>query len=152
MMKIYFSFSHQASEIRLQDAHERLLSYDQRTSEQTKLIAELTAKAEQHNDTMEGLREKWHGSSAENRALNSRVDSSERRLRELEEQNRELMSIASKKEESAQRLQNRVEELIQEVSSLTAQLEGSRSDSKRHTEHIKDRAASKVWWMEWYCW
>ena len=93
---------------------------------------------------MEGLREKWHGSSAENRALNSRVESSERRLRELEEQNREMMSIASKKEENIQRLQNRVEDLLQEVSSLTAQLEANRSDSKRQTEHLKDRAATKV--------
>ena len=93
---------------------------------------------------MEGVREKWHGSSAENRALNSRVESSERRLRELEEQNREMMSIASKKEENVQRLQNRVEDLLQEVSSLTAQLEASRSDSKRQTEHLKDRAATKV--------
>ena len=93
---------------------------------------------------MEGVREKWHGSSAENQALNSRVESSERRLRELEEQNREMMSIASKKEENVQRLQNRVEDLLQEVSSLTAQLEASRSDYKRQTKHLKDRAATKV--------
>ena len=120
------------------------MAYDQRSSEQTKLIAELTAKAEHHSEAMEGLREKWHGSSAENRALSTRVESTDRRLRELEEQNRDLMTISGKKEENAQRLQNRVEDLVQEVSSLTTQLETSRSDSKRQSEHLKDRAASKV--------
>lgn len=134
----------QATEIRLQDAQERLVAYEQRASEQTKLIAELTAKAEQHSVTMEGLREKWRDSSAENRALSTQVDSSDRRLKDVEEQNRDLMSIASKKEENIQRLQSKVEDLVQEVSSLTAQLETSRSDSKRQTEHLKDRAASKV--------
>lgn len=121
-----------------------MIAYDQRSSEQTKLIAELTAKTEHHSEAMESLREKWHGSSAENRSLSSRLENSERRLREVEEQNRELMSVASRKEESVERLQSRVEELIQEVSSLTAQLEGARSDAKRTQEHIKDRAASKV--------
>lgn len=120
------------------------MSYEQRTSEQTKLIAELTAKAEQHSEAMEGLREKWHDSSSENRALSTRVETSDRRLREVEEQNRDLMSITSKKEENVQRLQSKVEDLIQEVSSLTTQLETSRSDSKRQTEHLKDRAASRV--------
>lgn len=120
------------------------MAYDQRSSEQTKLVAELTAKAEHHSETMEGLREKWHGTSAENRALLSRVESSERRLREVEEENRELLTATSKKEDNLQRLQNRVEDLVQEMSSLRAQLEESRSEAKRHSEHLKDRAASKV--------
>jgi chromosome segregation ATPase len=121
-----------------------LIASDQRSSEQTRLIAELTAKTEHHGEAMESLREKWHTSSAESRSLSSRLESSERRLREMEEQNRELMSVASRKEENVERLQSRVEELIQEASSLTAQLEGARSDAKRTQEHIKDRAASKV--------
>lgn len=120
------------------------MTYDQRTSEQTKLIAELTAKAEHHNEAMESLRDKWHDCNAEKKTLSSQVDISNSRLRDVEEQNRELMAIASKKEENVQRLQSRVEELIQEVSSLSAQLETNRSDSKRHSEHLKDRAASKA--------
>ena len=41
-------------------------------------------------------------------------------------------------------LQTRIEELLQEVSSLSTQLESSKSDARRHVEQIKDRAASKV--------
>ena len=93
---------------------------------------------------MENLREKWHSATADSRSLSSRLESSERRLREVEEQNRELMSVAGRKEESIDRLQSRVEELLQEVSSLTGQLENSRSDAKRAQEHIKDRAEAKV--------
>ena len=67
-----------------------------------------------------------------------------RRLQDSDQQNRELVAISGKKEESIQRLQHRVEELLQEVASLTAQMETSKGESRRHVEQIKDRAAGKV--------
>ena len=50
----------------------------------------------------------------------------------------------SSQEVSVPVLQTRIEELLQEVSSLSTQLESSKCDGRRHVEQIKDRAASKV--------
>ena len=128
----------------MKDAQERMLAYEQRASEQTRMLAELSSKSQQHDGKMDSLKEKWHYATAENKTLSARLDATEKRLVESDEHNRELMSITSRKEETIQRLQGKVEELTQEVSSLSGQLEDNRSDAKRQTSQLKDRAASKV--------
>lgn len=121
-----------------------MLAYEQRASEQTRMLAELSSKSQQHDEQMDSLKEKWHCSTAENRTLSARLEAAEKRLTESDEHNRELMSITSRKEETIQRLQGKIEELTQEVASLSGQLEDNRSDAKRQTSQLKDRAASKV--------
>ena len=67
-----------------------------------------------------------------------------RRVQEAEQQNRELMSLAARKEEGVQKLQGRVEELLHTASSLSGQLEAGRADSRHQLEQAKDKTASKV--------
>lgn len=120
------------------------MSYEQRAADQTRLIAELNAKLDQTNSTMDNVRDKWHESTGENRSMVARLEVQERRLQDTEQQNRELMEIAGKREDAIQKLQGRVEELVREVSSVTSKYEMAKSDYRRQTEQNKDRAASKV--------
>ena len=134
----------QATESRLKDTEDRLLSYEQRTADQTRLVAELNAKLDQTNSTMDSVRDKWHESAGENRSLMARLEVQERRLQDTEQQNRELMEIAGKREDAIQKLQGRVEELVREVSSITSKHEMAKSDYRRQAEQNKNRADNKV--------
>ena len=67
-----------------------------------------------------------------------------RRVQEAEQQNRELMSLAARKEEGVQKLQGRVEELLHTASSLSGQMEAGRADCRHQLEQAKDKTASKV--------
>ncbi len=93
---------------------------------------------------MDEVRDKWHESSGESRAMAARLELQERRLQETEQQNRELAEMVGKKDEDVQRLQGRVEELLRDVAAANSQQELSKSGYKRQVEQTKDRAASKV--------
>ena len=76
--------------------------------------------------------------------MESQSVTAEQKRQEVEQQNRELIGISGRKEEMVQRLQARVEELVQEMATLSAQLDSSKAEARRHTDQIKDRAANKV--------
>ncbi len=120
------------------------MEQDQRSGEQTRMIAELTVRAEQGAATIDSLKEKLHEAVAERRAMETRLASSDRRQSEVEQQNRELMGISGRKEDMVQRLQKRIEEQTQEVATMSAQLEAGKADSRRHAEQVKERATAKV--------
>ena len=120
------------------------MEHDQRSGEQTRLVAELSVRAEQGVATIDSLKEKLHEAVADRRAMETRLASSDRRQNEMEQQNRELMGISGRKEDMVQRLQKRVEELTQEVATMSAQVEAGKTDARRHTEQVKERASAKV--------
>ena len=134
----------QSSELRLSETQERLMTHEQRCGEQSKLIAELTVKAEQNAGLAESLKEKLHQAASDQRNLEGRLAAAEEQRQEAEQQRRELMGISGRKEEMVQRLQGRVEELVQELAGLSAQLEAAKADARRQADHIRDRASSKV--------
>lgn len=134
----------QLTEVHLRDAQERVSSYEQRSLDQAKTIAELNARLDQTTSTIDEVRDKWHESTGENRSIMARVEVQEGRIRETEQQNRELMEMMGKKEEEVRRFQMRVEELLRDVASANSNHEVSKSEYKRQLEQIKDRAASKV--------
>ena len=128
----------------MSDAQERLLSHEQQCGEQSRLIAELTVKAEQNVSIVESLKDKLHETMAERRAIEGQLHTLQQKQQDVEQQNRELMGISGRKEDMVQRLQSRVEELVQEVATLAAQAESAKTDSRRQVEQIKERASSKV--------
>ena len=75
---VYICYAIQTAEVRLKDAQERLVSYEQRMAEQTRMLAELTARSEQHSGTAQEMREHWHEVTAENRALTTRAEALEK--------------------------------------------------------------------------
>lgn len=143
-MVIFLLPTTQTSEQRLTDAQERLLGHEQRCGEQTKLIAEMSMKTEQNATIVDSLKDKLHEAVAERRAAEGQLVNAELKKQEAEQRNRELMEISGRKEEMVQRLQSRVEELVQEMAMLSAQVEAGKADSRRHAEHIKERASNKV--------
>lgn len=123
---------------------DRLSCHEERSLTQTKHIAELNSRLDQTTATMDEVRDKWHESTGESKAMAARLEVQERRIQETEQQNRELIDMVGKKEDDTQRLQGRVEELLRDVAATTSQAESSRSGYKRQLEQSKDRAASKV--------
>ncbi|XP_065830108.1 outer dense fiber protein 2-like isoform X2 [Oscarella lobularis] len=132
-----------ASELRLQDAQDRLSSYEKKMADHTQLIGELTAKVESQSQQLDSWRDKWHSLLEENRTLSSQGEGAERKLIDVEQHNRELVSLASRKEESLQKSQTRIEELSHEIGSLKRQLDNSLSDSRRQMDEVKERYAAK---------
>ena len=61
----------------------------------------------------------------------------------MDQQNRELMAITNKKEETIQRLQGRTEEFIREKTTLSSQLDSLRADLHHQTEELRERAATR---------
>ena len=67
-----------------------------------------------------------------------------RRAQEADLQSRDLVAIATKKEEMVQKLQHRIDEQCEEISALRLQLESSKGEAKQLCEQQKDKAAAKV--------
>eukprot|EP00731_Ephydatia_muelleri_P023786 Em0016g57a len=131
------------TEVRLKDSHERLAVMDQQIANQTRLIAELTAKNEQYSKAADEMRVKWHEAMADSRVLSTRMENAEKRAHEVESQNRDLVAIATKKEEVAQKLQHRVDEQCEEIASFRLQLESTKEEAKHLCEQQKDKAVAK---------
>lgn len=93
---------------------------------------------------MESLKGKLHEAMADRRAQEGQLAMTEQKRQEAEQQNRELIGISGRKEEMVQRLQCRVEEVVQEMATQSAQLDASKAESRRYAEQIKDRASNKV--------
>lgn len=131
------------TEVRLKDSHGRLAALEQQIANQTQLIGELTAKSEQHSKTADEMREKWHGSMADNRVLSTRIENAEKRAQEAESQNKDLVAIAMKKEEMIQKLQHRIDEQCEQLTSIRFQMESTKEEAKQLCEQQKEKAVTK---------
>ncbi|KAK3587189.1 hypothetical protein CHS0354_016885 [Potamilus streckersoni] len=132
-----------SSELRLHETEDKVLSYDRKNAENTKLIAELTAKIEHVTQALEQTKEKCHNAQDEQRNMASRCDSLERRLRDSEDKNREMMATLSKREENMHQNSLRLEEKSRENASLTRQLENALTDMRRLQDQNRDAASQK---------
>ncbi|KAJ8300950.1 hypothetical protein KUTeg_022469 [Tegillarca granosa] len=134
-----------STELKLHDSHERMMMYERKNSENTKIIAELTAKVEHVTDSLEQMRNKFHDAQDENRLLNSKIDSIERKLRDSEDQNKELLTNLAKREETIHQNNLRLEEKARENASITRQLENALSDMRRQAEQSRDKSSQKIY-------
>ncbi|GFR89811.1 outer dense fiber protein 2 [Elysia marginata] len=132
-----------ATELRLHEANEKLVTYERRSLDQNKMIAELTAKLEYHSESLEQYKTKASDSQDNNRALQDRNESMERRVKDLENQNLDLQAGQAKLHESVHQESLRTEEKNREIASLTRQLENALSDSRRQGDQLRDRYTSK---------
>ncbi|BFZ20549.1 hypothetical protein BsWGS_23585 [Bradybaena similaris] len=132
-----------ATELRLQEANEKILAHEKRNAEHTKTIAELTAKLEYNSQALDQVQLKCSDSQDSSKCLQSKHESMERRLRELEEKNLELQASQAKLQEALHQDSLRLEEKVRENTSLTRQLENALSDNRRQQEQSRDRYLSK---------
>ncbi|XP_022790538.1 outer dense fiber protein 2-like isoform X1 [Stylophora pistillata] len=132
-----------SSDARLQDSQERILAYERRSNEHAKLISELTQKVETQTDQLEHLREKLRMAQDETRSIQAKNEVLERKLADSDQQNRELIGVISKKEESLYQTQQRQEDLRAENIRLNQQLESSVLDTRRQVDSQKEKALVK---------
>lgn len=132
-----------STDVRLQESQDRLLAYERRSGEHTKLIAELTQKVEMQTDQLEHLREKLRMAQDETRGVQAKNEVLERKLSDTDQQNRELIGVISKKEESLYQSQQRFEDLRAENIRLNQQLESSVLEARRQVDSQKEKALVK---------
>ncbi|XP_071509916.1 outer dense fiber protein 2-like [Diadema antillarum] len=131
------------TEQKLLEATEKLLSHEQKSLDQTKLITELSTKVDHHGSQMELFRQKWMTAEDECRALQAKQDSLQRRLQEADDQNRELHTTLTKREEAVHQAQLRLEEKTRDSTSLTRQLEQSVADNRRLEDEAREKALAR---------
>ncbi|KAK3088919.1 hypothetical protein FSP39_025477 [Pinctada imbricata] len=132
-----------STELRLFESQERMLAYEKKNVENTKLIAELTAKVEHVTEQLDQMRNKYHESQDDNKMLQTKLDGLDRKCRDFEDQNRDIMNNLAKREEALHQTGLRLEEKSRENAGLTRQLENALSDIRRQAEQTRDKASQK---------
>lgn len=79
----------------------------------------------------------------ENRQLQHRVESLERKLEEAGSQNSDLLAVIAKREENIRSNQLHLEEKTKECSLLSRRLEEALDDARQQMSETRERAASK---------
>uniref|UniRef100_A0AAY4CST4 Outer dense fiber protein 2 n=1 Tax=Denticeps clupeoides TaxID=299321 RepID=A0AAY4CST4_9TELE len=131
------------SELQLQEAQDKERAQERKSTELSNVLSELRMKVEQQGSQLEILRHKNIMVLDENKQLQHRVESLDRSLEEATTQNRDLMQVISKREETIQTNQVRLEEKSRECSILTRQLEETLEDARRQVNQTRERAALK---------
>lgn len=131
------------TELKLHDATEKLLSYERRNTDNTKLIAELTAKVENQSDHLDNVKEKLDSVRNEHVGVATHAEVLTRKCHELEEQNRDLLQNCAKREEAIHQLNLRLDEKNHEGQSLSRQLESALHDSRKLAETTRDKISAK---------
>ncbi|XP_053551861.1 outer dense fiber protein 2 isoform X2 [Bombina bombina] len=131
------------TEMKLQECQEQLHEYENKNSELTSIISDLRVRMEQQGDKMESTRDRYQSATEENKLLVLRLEELERKLEDATTQNRELMQVVAKREDSIHQNQLRLEEKSRECASLARQLEAAIEDSRRQVDQTRERASSK---------
>eukprot|EP00794_Sanderia_malayensis_P016219 gene16219-17852_t len=131
------------AEIRLHDAQERVIAYEKRASEHTKLIAELTQKVDSQSEQLERVREKYHGKQDDMKQIQLKYEVTERKLEDTELHRREMMNVVEKREDSIRLLQERLDDQRHENSRLVQQLDTALADARRQADVQKEKTLSK---------
>ncbi|XP_069604167.1 outer dense fiber protein 2 isoform X2 [Ranitomeya imitator] len=131
------------TELKLQDCQDHLQGYEQKNAELSSIISDLRIMMEQQGDKMESTRDRYQSALEENKLQALKLEELERRLDDSGAQNRELLQVVAKREETIHQNQLRLEEKTRECASLSRQLEASIEDSRRQVEQTRDRASSK---------
>ncbi|KAG8010983.1 Outer dense fiber protein 2, partial [Nibea albiflora] len=131
------------SELQLQEAQDRERSQDRRSMELSTTLTDLRMKVETQGSQMELLRQKNKVLLEENRQLQQRVESLERKLEEAGGQNGDLLAVIAKREDTIHSNQLRLEEKTRECSLLGRKLEEALDDARQQMSETRERAATK---------
>ncbi|XP_046844612.1 outer dense fiber protein 2-like [Xenia sp. Carnegie-2017] len=132
-----------ASEHRLQEAHNKIVEYERRTSDHKQLITELTQKVEMQSDQLEETREKWRSAEDCYRDCEKRLESFEAKYEQLMKENRDLIASLSRGDEALKQTQEKLEEKKETVAKLTYQLEAAFADARRQAETLREKNIAK---------
>ncbi|XP_072908494.1 outer dense fiber protein 2 isoform X3 [Hemitrygon akajei] len=128
------------TEHKLQDCQQQLVMYEKKNVDQSSIICDLKMEIEELGGRS---REKCHSMQEENHNLKLKLETLERKLEDVNTQNRELILVVVQREETIHHNQQRLEEKSRECSSLARQLESAIEDARRQVDQTRERAASK---------
>ncbi|KAM6976079.1 outer dense fiber protein 2 isoform 4-T4 [Tautogolabrus adspersus] len=131
------------SKVQLQEAQERERSQERRSKELSTTLTDLRMKVETQSSQMELLRQKNKLLMEENRQLQHRVDSLERKLEEAGSKNSDLLAVVTKREDTIHSNQLRLEDKSRECSLLSRKLEEALEDARQQMSVTRERAATK---------
>ncbi|XP_035810565.2 outer dense fiber protein 2 isoform X4 [Amphiprion ocellaris] len=133
----------QRSQLLLQEAQDRERSQERRSMELNTTLTDLRMKVETQGSQMELLRQKNKVLLEENRQLQQRVESLERKLEDAGSQNSGLLAVVAKREETIHSNQLHLEEKTRECSLLSRKLEEALDDARQQMSETRERAATK---------
>ncbi|XP_063333949.1 outer dense fiber protein 2 isoform X9 [Pelmatolapia mariae] len=121
----------QRSQLQLQEAQDRECSQEKHSLELSTALTDLRMKVETQGSQMELLRQKKKVLLEENRQLQQRVESLERKLKEAGSQNSDLLAVIAKREETVHSNELRLKEKTRECSLLSHRLEEALDDARQ---------------------
>ncbi|XP_063333948.1 outer dense fiber protein 2 isoform X8 [Pelmatolapia mariae] len=133
----------QRSQLQLQEAQDRECSQEKHSLELSTALTDLRMKVETQGSQMELLRQKKKVLLEENRQLQQRVESLERKLKEAGSQNSDLLAVIAKREETVHSNELRLKEKTRECSLLSHRLEEALDDARQQMSETKERVVNK---------
>lgn len=131
------------SELLLQEAQDRERTQERHSMELSTTMTDLRMKVETQGSQMELLRQKNKMLLEENRQLQHRVESIERKLGEAGNQNSDLLAVIAKREDNIRSNQLHLEEKTKECFLLSRKLEEALNDARQQMSETRERAATK---------
>lgn len=133
----------QRSQLQLQEAQDRECSQEKHSLELSTALTDLRMKVETQGSQMELLRQKKKVLLEENRQLQQRVESLERKLKEAGSQNSDLLAVIAKREETVYSNELRLKDKTRECSLLSHRLEEALDDARQQMSETKERVVNK---------
>ncbi|XP_065103309.1 outer dense fiber protein 2b isoform X1 [Paramisgurnus dabryanus] len=131
------------TEEELRETRENMNIQDRKYAEQTSTLSELRIKMEQQGCKIETLQENNLFVLEENKKLKCTVESMERKMEEVNIQNRDLLQVIAKRKETIHNTQLRLEDKTQECDSLYRQVEQAREEAQKQVDQSLERMLSK---------
>uniref|UniRef100_A0A8C4ESN9 Outer dense fiber protein 2 n=2 Tax=Dicentrarchus labrax TaxID=13489 RepID=A0A8C4ESN9_DICLA len=131
------------TELQLREAQDMERNQERRSMELSTTLTDLRMKVETQGSQMDLLRQKNKVLLEENRQLQQRVESLERKLEEAGSQNSNLLAVVAKREDTIHSNQLRLEEKTRECSLLSRKLEEALDDARQQMSETRERAATK---------
>ncbi|KAM4532147.1 outer dense fiber protein 2 [Fundulus diaphanus] len=127
----------------LQEAEDQNRCQERRTEELRTNLTELRLKMETQGHQSDLLRQKNKVLMEENRQLQLRADSLDRKLEEVSGQNSDLLAVVSTRDQTIRSNQRFLEEKNQECSLLSRKLDQALDDARQQISETRERAATK---------
>lgn len=127
----------------LREARDNMHIQDRRNTEQNSTLSELRIKMEQQSCKIENLQEKNLFLLEENMQLKRSMENIDRKMEDVSTQNRDLLQVIAKREETIHTTQLHLEERSRECDSLSRQVEQAREEAHRQVEQSLERVLSK---------
>ncbi|RDD45390.1 Outer dense fiber protein 2 [Trichoplax sp. H2] len=131
------------TEIRFQEAQERIVGYEKRLTDQMKLNAELTNKYDTQMAQASELKLKSYTLTEESKGHQEKIENLNRKVKDLEQQNRDYANLVNKREDTIQQMEDRLDEKTREHTTNIRQYETALADARRQSEMQRERLTAK---------